>query len=47
MPPMIDFDDEARNLWARLDGTNQSRFNNLDAFTGLNLVALFMWAVIW
>ena len=28
---MIDFDEEAQKLWARLDGTKQSRFNNLDA----------------
>ena len=30
MPPMMDYNEEARKLWARLDDTKQSRFNNLD-----------------
>jgi len=30
MPPMMDYNEEARKLWARLDDGKQSRFNNLD-----------------
>ena len=28
---MMDYNEEARKLWARLDDTKESRFNNLDA----------------
>jgi len=27
----MDYNEEARKLWARLDDSKQSRFNNLDA----------------
>ena len=30
MPPMMDYNEEARKLWARLDDSKASRFNNLD-----------------
>ena len=30
MPPMMDYNEEARKLWARLNDGKQSRFNNLD-----------------
>ena len=29
--PTMDYNEEARKLWARLDDTKESRFNNLDA----------------